>query len=218
MKSRIADHYVPRINDKDPGYQILDWESAEAHLGRFQVLVDTIELKGSSLLDIGCGVGDLYGFLEAHQVGAEYTGLDILPEMTDEARRRHPAGRFVSGNLFDAEYPFYPQNSFDVLYSSGVFNLNLGNNQDFLRSALPILFKTAKKWVVFNLLATDHPVQSDRYVRFDAEEVISWIKPFSSEVKAVHEYVPHDFTLICKVSAMGPKSGCEDGKSIYDNM
>lgn len=200
MKRKIADHYVPRINGNDPGYQVLDWESAEAHMERFQVLIDTIELKGSSLLDIGCGVGDLFGFLEEHQIGVDYTGLDILPEMTEEAHRRHPAGRFVSGNLFDAEHPLYPENSFDVLYSSGIFNLNLGNNQDFLRGSLPFLFKTAKTWVVFNLLDTDHPVQSDRYVRFAAEEVISWIRPYASEVKAVHDYVPHDFTLFCRVS------------------
>ncbi len=193
-RNKIAEHYTERISRKAPGYDILDWESEEAQLGRFSVLSEHIDLNGRSLLDVGCGVGDLYGYLLRSHIDADYTGVDILEEMVQEAKRRYPTGRFVSGDLFTSD--MMAEKSFDVVYSSGIFNLNLGNNTAFLKSALPVFFRIAGQRVVFNLLDPGHPAQSERYAYFDPEEVVSLVGEYAGNVQLVQGYVPHDFTVI----------------------
>jgi len=194
QKKLLEKHYSPRVNSEDKGYQILDWESEDAHLGRFRALTDQLDLSGMSILDVGCGLGDLYGFIREKKINVTYTGIDILDDMVNEAGRRYPEASFLSGDMFSQD--LFSEGEYDVVYSSGIFNLNLGNNRKFLKRALPVFFKVASQWVVFNLLDPDHPVQSEKYSYFEPEEVIPWVAEYSNRICVVRDYVPHDFTVI----------------------
>lgn len=196
-KDRLKQHYIPRINSLDKGHEILDWESEEAHMGRFSVVIEQLDLSGRHVLDVGCGIGDFYHELTANVPGASYTGIDILPEMVEEARRRYPSGNFVSGDLFE-ETIFEPK-SFDVIYSSGIFNLRLGDNHALLKRALPVFFALAREWVVFNLLDPEHSVQRDIYYYFDPEEAVQMVREHTSEFTLLRDYVPKDYTIFAKV-------------------
>lgn len=194
---RIEKHYSPRINSEDKGYHVLDWESEEAHRGRFTVLTDQLDLSGLSILDVGCGLGDLYGYFREKKIDVSYTGIDLLEGMVKEAENRYPDASFRSGDMFS--HDLFSEGEFDVVYSSGIFNLNLGNNREFLKRALPVFFNAASKWVVFNLLDPNHPVQSSKYFYFEPEEVIPWVSEYSKHICVVRDYVPHDFTIISRV-------------------
>lgn len=52
---------------------------------------------GGPIVDVGCGPGHVTAHLAAR--GADATGLDLTPEMVDEARRRFPEGRYEVGDL-----------------------------------------------------------------------------------------------------------------------
>ena len=62
-RERIRRHYEPRLDRETEPYRILDWASPQSQEARFQVLADEVPLAGKTLLDVGCGLGDLYGFL-----------------------------------------------------------------------------------------------------------------------------------------------------------
>ncbi len=49
------------------------------------------------VIEVGSGPGHVTAFLAA--AGADATGLDLTPEMVDEARRRHPGVTFEVGDL-----------------------------------------------------------------------------------------------------------------------
>lgn len=49
-----------------------------------------------SLVDLGCGSGDLYDFLI--KKGYSYTGIDISDDMLQQARMKHPSGIFLQGD------------------------------------------------------------------------------------------------------------------------
>ncbi len=69
---------------------------------------------GESLLDVGCGFGDLVSHLpECH-----YMGLDVIEEAVQEARRRHPEHDFRSGNLLEMDNA--PQNRCNWLAMVGI--------------------------------------------------------------------------------------------------
>lgn len=133
----IRDHYVPKFGADRLNHEILDWESMEAQHSRFAVLSEYIPLSGKSLLDVGCGLADLYAFLIEHGIRTEYTGIDILPQMASAARKRFPEIEIIHGDVF-SEPEIFSSRVFDVVFSSGIFNLNLGNNIEFLENALKV--------------------------------------------------------------------------------
>ena len=196
-KRIVANHYEPLLNKYSRGYEILDWESLIGQIKRFEVLSDNIELTGKKILDVGCGTGDLFGFLLRRGLTADYYGIDILPKMVDRAHEIHPEGRFFTGDIF-RESPF-SKKQFDIVFCSGIFNLNMGDNEIFLKKALPVFFNHAKSMVVFNLLEGGDYAGNNKYFFFNQKDVLHWIREYSDNVRAVTGYVSNDFTIIAEV-------------------
>jgi len=197
-RSLLERHYRPRINSRDKGHIILDWEGEEAHLGRFAVVVSELELAGKSVLDVGCGIGDFYRYLQERSISpSRYTGIDILPEMVQEARSRSPEAHFIHGDMF-AE-TLFADKSFDVVFSSGIFNLNMGNNRDFIIHALSRFFSISRQWVVFNLLDPRHYVQNERYFYLDPNDAEQIITEFTESWYIIRDKVPFDYTVFAQV-------------------
>ena len=52
--------YEKNIDDHNDGYKALGWGSIDSQYKRFEVLSKINNLNGSSILDVGCGLGDFY--------------------------------------------------------------------------------------------------------------------------------------------------------------
>lgn len=192
---RLKEHYEPRIRPDSLGYQILDWENQESQFCRFEVLLRRVPLEGRSLLDLGCGVGDLCDFLASRGVSVDYTGVDILEEMIKEARRRCRGGRFIHADLLK-ENPFSDA-TFDVAFCSGIFNLETGDNAELLSSFMALLSRLVRKTVVINLLSVSSPDRMARYHYFDPQAVLGEARKFFDDVQIDESYLCNDFTLVC---------------------
>lgn len=195
-RQAIARHYEPRLARHGRGHMVCDWACADSQHARFRVLLDNVDLRGKSLLDVGCGLGDLVPVLEASGVKVDYTGVDILEKMVQAARQHHPGARFLCADLFHDEV--FPPESFDVVFCSGAFNLNLGNNAEFRRQALPRLLRLARQALVFNLLHERSPYRDDDYAYSNPEEVRLILEPLGCRVQILDDYLPNDFTVICR--------------------
>jgi len=177
------------------------------------------------LLDAGCGLADLRIYLRENGFtvdGSEiirsahlgkrptdvliaarqntppvaYTGVDITPGILAEARRRQPDAQLLLADLF-AEEPFPPQ-SFDVVFASGLFNLNLGNNAEFIRQGVPRLFKLASRLLVVNFLHVRTAHQYDHCHYTHPEELLREFGPLAARAEIVADYLPNDFTLVLR--------------------
>ena len=193
---RIREHYEPRILPARKHFDILDWASVASQQARFAVLVRNVDLAGKSLLDVGCGLGDLLAFLTARGIAVEYTGVDIVEKMVERARRQHPAARFIHADPF-ADDPF-GEERFDVVFCSGTFNLDLGNDRQFVPRALKRLSELAREYLVFNLLHV-RAASHGYCAYYDPAEVLPWVTPMAREVRLVDDYLPNDFTVICRL-------------------
>ncbi|MFP4139957.1 MAG: class I SAM-dependent methyltransferase [Phycisphaerae bacterium] len=193
-EDRIRQHYEPRIDPARDSHDVLDWACASSQQARFEVLVSNVDLAGRSLLDVGCGLGDLWGFLKSHDVAVDYTGVDLLPRMVAEAQRRHPDGTFVTRDLFTDPAPTDLQR--DVVFCSGMFNLNVGNNLDFVPGAIDRFFELARTHVVFNMLHWRATAEPERYFFYKPEWVTDLLADRPCEVRVLEDYLPNDFTVI----------------------
>jgi arsenite methyltransferase len=87
---------------------------------------------GDAILDIGCGAG-VDSLVAAHLVGAggRVVGLDVTPAMVERSRV-HLAQLGLANVTFqvgEAEALPFPDASFDVIISNGVFNLTLNKEK-----------------------------------------------------------------------------------------
>lgn len=60
--------------------------------------------EGARVLDAGCGTGRMIAHLHSLGSGLSVTGLDLSPQMLEQARAAHPEARLVEGEL--AAMPF----------------------------------------------------------------------------------------------------------------
>lgn len=197
---KIRTYYEPKMIAGQPDYKMLGWESREAQQARFEVLKQNVELCGRKILDVGCGLGNLLEYLECTDTCPEYTGVDILPGMIEKAKAKKLSGTFYCMDIFKEDA--FEDRAFNVVYASGIFNLNLGNNREFLLKAVNEFFRLADEAVAFNLLHFKSPDRDDRYSYFDPGEVEHMLEtlPFAiREIRIIEHYLENDFTVVCRL-------------------
>ena len=222
-KHEIRRHYEKRLRPGRDNYDVLDWGSATSQRARFSVLVENVfakkppkklakdsakdfakKLAGKSLLDVGCGLGDLLSFLQERGIDVDYTGVDLSEKMLDAARRLHGDAQFVCTDVFAGQAP--PPGQFDVVFCSGALNLNLGNNREFLPQAIEALLRPAREHAVFNLLHVRARTPDERYFYHDPEEVLPIVRSLGCRARLIDDYLYNDFTVICEKPARADNS------------
>ncbi len=197
---RIRQHYTPRVTRDRPNHEILDWGSREGQLARFRVLADAMrrEFSGETprLIDVGCGMTDLADYLDEQNVPVRYVGVDLTLAVIQEALRRSPGRLLVQADVF-TQSPFRP-GVFDVAYSSGVFNLRLGNNRQFVLNAVPALLGQVDRLVVVNMLHIRTETKYPHCYYFDPDDIAAQLAPYAASVEVVDNYLANDFTLILR--------------------
>jgi len=216
-RQRIQQHYEARIDPQRESYEILDWAQRHDQQARFRVLVEGLTGRHidcadgkplplpppwpqrqpldpqTRLLDVGCGLTDLAEFLHSCGMQPEYVGLDITGGILQEARRRYGRRELVMADIFSAN-PFQAQ-SFDVVYASGIFNLQLGNNDRFLAQALTTLFAVTRGCLVLNLLHDRCPQKYQHCHYYNPAKVLDIVHQLTAAAWITDHYLENDFTV-----------------------
>jgi SAM-dependent methyltransferase len=108
------------------------------------------DLAGQSILDLGCGLGCLYGFLKTQDWDGEYTGYDILGLMVKGARKRFPGVHFEKRDFLAQP----PDRTWDYILINGVFNHKVRDNWAWIEEMVALSLQKAGKGVAFNILVT----------------------------------------------------------------
>jgi SAM-dependent methyltransferase len=138
------------------------WNTAESQRVRFEEFTRIGSLKGSKILDIGCGLGAFWGYLKEKKITAKYTGIDLFPEVIQEAQKLYPEAKFEVRHILARPYS---GRIFDYSFLSGVFNVKVKDNWLYTKAMLRQILKQTKKAVAFNVLNADSGLQeSNRFV------------------------------------------------------
>ena len=191
---RIRNFYIPWLSEEEKHSKKLAWESDYNQQIRFKVLTDNIDLESKSILDVGCGLGDLLSFLTEQGINVKYTGVDVLSEMIDSAKKFHPKSDFYKINIFKDDISNLGQ--YDVIYASGTFNLNLQNNYDFLSNVTETFLKLANKYFIFNLLHERSTDKDRTFFYTTPEKIVPLFENKKCSVRIVDDYLENDFSVI----------------------
>jgi len=189
-------HYAPRVDRERENFDILDWGDREAQFKRFEILSTEVDLANRNLLDIGCGLGDLFTYLKTvNHLPKNYVGSDLVPEMIKLAKEQQPDCQFYCCDILADN----PSNlKFEVVFCSGVFNLRSEDNIGFLKYALNSLenLTTSESEIVFNFLHNRTEKKYDHCFYYDPKEVEKIFNAFYRQVRIIDNYLPNDFTVI----------------------
>lgn len=175
----------------------LNWGSAESQRLRFKVLAEVGLEDGASLLDVGCGLGDLYAWLRDTGRRVEYSGIDVTPKMIETARCRFPEGRFDLANLLETKFA-----PVDYVFASGIFYLREDAPFEFMKAMIASMFGICRKAVAFNSLSAWAGDRDAVEFLADPAEVLAFCRKVTPWVTLRHDYHGRDFTIYLRREAI----------------
>jgi trans-aconitate methyltransferase len=192
-KATITHYHRYRIAEYSGGtVKALGWKGEESQVKRFEALTAVGDLNGCTLLDVGCGYGDLKGYLDRSFSGFTYIGIDQMPEFIAEALNKYE----------DCADTFFYQTDFvtmafprvDYVIASGALGYRC-DNPEFYADMIRKLYGAATRAVAFNMLDAAHFPQHELLVGYDCEQVVAFCDALSPCVKVVRGYLEDDFTV-----------------------
>jgi SAM-dependent methyltransferase len=168
----------------------LGWKDMESQQTRFKTFAGIADLSGRSVLDAGCGYGDLLPYFSALYNDITYIGIEQIPELVQEAIARYgsrPAASFIQGNFTTDLLP-----AVDYAFASGSLNYRSAD-PDFVFKAIDKLYAACNYGFAFNLLS--YIVPNGFLVAYNSNEVISYCSSICAQVKLVQGYDANDFTV-----------------------
>lgn len=179
------------------GPKALLWWDYRSMAIRFRELVRLVPVEGKSIMDAGCGLGDLLPYLYAKSPNFRYIGYDIKEEFVQEARRHYEGHEFKVGDPFNNRLELY-----DVVLSSGVMNGNVENWMKVRQKMIANLFDQTGEVLAFNMAGGLKPVPNDSLIAYaDANEIFEYCKTLTRHVKLNTSYLDKDFTIVMSKKA-----------------
>ena len=120
-------------------------------------ILTAIEIPSTAtVLDVGCGYGDLYAYLLARGYKGHYVGIDLMPHFIEQARGRFPEARFVLGDMISAELE-----PCDYALASGPFDYHTPNIEMRWQQTIHRMFELARCGIAWNGLTAIPPGRTD---------------------------------------------------------
>jgi ubiquinone/menaquinone biosynthesis C-methylase UbiE len=89
-KATVMHYHRHRIEQYRCGtVESLGWRNINSQQARYKALTKVGDLSGASMLDVGCGYGDLKAYLDQHYTDFDYIGIDLQPEFINQAKARY---------------------------------------------------------------------------------------------------------------------------------
>jgi SAM-dependent methyltransferase len=192
-KQDVINRYAERIGRLGAVVEALGWRDIYQQKLRFKLLVDSAKIDiNSSILDVGCGFGDLLGYLMDNNYKVDYCGCDISPDAIEIAKKNHENAVFLERDIL---VDCFPANSFDYVMMSGLFNYRISDNLKYLRQMVEASFIIAKKGIRFNLTTNYVDYIDEKLFYYDPMEVFNFCKTLTKKIIVRHDYPLYEFTV-----------------------
>ncbi|MES2661922.1 MAG: class I SAM-dependent methyltransferase [Pseudomonadota bacterium] len=185
-------HFTALAEQFGQDVRTLNWGSRESQHKRFAVLAEIGDLNQKKILDVGCGLGDFYAWLQANNIDTDFHGIDITPKLIEMASKRFPNISFESGQLHTSSTL---SNPFDFVFASGIFYLRQEDPVLFMQSMIQKMFELCTHGIAFNSLSSWSKDKAENEFYADPIALLNFCKQLTTQVVLRHDYHPRDFTM-----------------------
>ena len=161
---------------------------------RFKALTPFLK-NGKSILDYGCGLGYLLPLLSPKE-DIDYHGVDIITDFIKANKLKYPHGKFSL--ITETEVI---KKNYDIVFSSGVFNLKNYEDDSASRNyafeKIKDLFEITKEVFVCDFLSKLVDFEQEGAQHFSIDEISNFCSEnLSKRFQIRHDLLPYEFTLV----------------------
>jgi len=190
-QKRISEYYDHLVDQYGYDPRACDASTRESLRVRYRVLSDVMDLTNKSVLEVGCGFGDLGAYLKRKYKRVHYTGIDISSRMIEEGRKRYPKVPLYHLNVLDMN----PHQQFDAVLAQGVFYLLKDNAESRMWRLIEKMFSLARQAVAFSTLSAWASRKNSSEFYADPIRVAEWCRRLTPFLVFRHDYHPGDFSV-----------------------
>lgn len=188
----MREDYENSLQHYGPSPKALLWWDYKSMAIRFRELVKDVPIDGRSIMDAGCGMGDLLPYLYAKSPDFEYLGVDKTKGFIEVAKKRYEGHQFKFGDPFNRKL-----GTFDIVFCSGVMNGNVDNWLAKRKRMILNLYSQTREVLAFNMAGSLKPMAPDNLIAYaDAQEILDFCKKLTQRVIFRDQYLHNDFTIV----------------------
>jgi len=207
--TRTREYYARLFREHGRDVKALGWSSRESQEVRFRQFLRFLDLKDKVVLDVGCGFGDMFGFLDRNGCGiASYIGVDFSEHSIEDARKTyfgHSRARFLLGRFEEIESSEI--GAVDYVLVSGAFAWESVSKEEHTRIVQRILrraWAASRRGIAFNMMNEYGISRHRESERFDCSrnnyDPAHWLRfvmeEFTARVQFVSDYHDLDYTIV----------------------
>jgi SAM-dependent methyltransferase len=146
-----------------------------------------------TVLDIGCGIGRFYNFLQKTGRGCCYIGYDLIPEYVQRASTLYPEIHVIERNILKEPI----DGEFDTIVSSQAFNHRFSelDNLEVIQTVIENGFRHCRSSLSIDMLSTYVDYEENHLFYYSPEKVLSIAKAITPRVLLRHDFAPFEFCI-----------------------
>jgi SAM-dependent methyltransferase len=172
--------------------EALQWKNYNSAAVRYRQLLVDLDLNNKTVLDVGCGMGDLLPFLCSKSKNFKYLGVDVNESFINLARKRYEGFEFKAIDPFEVNL----ERKFDVVILCGALNSNRDDWLENRKRKITKLYELANEVVVFNMAASFVSIPQGKRVAYaNAVDILEFCTTLTPKVILQGHYHPKDITI-----------------------
>ncbi|HEX8723391.1 MAG TPA: methyltransferase domain-containing protein [Pyrinomonadaceae bacterium] len=193
-RQRYVERYTSRYRRFGYDPLTLGWGKGGRQEIRFAALLGMAPEPRGRVLDVGCGFGDLYGYLRKVGWEGDYVGLDIVPKLLEVAREQYPG---IDVRACDILEEGASPGEFDYVVASGVFNARLHgeSNETYIGAMLRRMLGLARVGVAADFLSTHVDFRHEDAHHSDPAALLGLAMKLTRRAAVRHDYLPFEFCV-----------------------
>jgi len=191
--NEIEKFYTDNFNKYGKNLKSIGWSNKKDQILRFNKIFTGIEYRNKSILDVGCGFGDLYFFLRKKNkdVNFKYSGIDITSNFVEITKERLS---LTNSNVYCGEV-FNLNKKFDIVVASGSMSYNFKGAKNKNLLLIKKMYEITKKVLSMNFMSSYSDFELKKNLHYKPEEMFQFAKKLSPKVNLIHDYNLYEFTI-----------------------
>lgn len=191
--NKIVKFYTKKFNKHGDSIKSIGWSNKKDQNLRFEKIFSGIDYDNKTILDVGCGFGDLFFYLNKKNKdnNFKYTGVDITPHFVNVAKERL---KFSNSTVYCGEI-LNINKKFDIVIASGSMSYKFKGSKSKNLLLIEKMFKISKKILSVNFMSSYCDYKLNKNLHYKPEEMFKFAKKLSPKVNLIHDYNLYEFTL-----------------------
>lgn len=203
----IIKHYEDCFDKYGDTPKGVDWTKEEQVDSRYKTMLDIIYYKERlfhlchtvSLLDYGCGLSHLYGYIKKNRIqNIDYTGLEISEIFFEQSLKKYPENKYILGDVLTNDIII--KENYDYIVMNGVFtekrDLSYEAMFEYFKRMIEKVYSYSNKGIAFNVMSKQVDWEIDYLFHVPMDDMASFLtRKISRNFIIRNDYGLYEYTV-----------------------